>query len=105
MEVLEIIWETVQWLCMMICLFKMGAEPWEALIPIVNAWAFFRETLGSGWFVLLTLIPVVGIILSFIAYYTMFKGFGKSNGVAILLTIFFPIGILVCAFDGSTYCG
>ena len=105
MEVREIIWNTVQWLCMMICLFKMGAEPWEALIPGLNTWAFFRETMGRGYFMFLLFFPIVGVIVEFIAYYMMFKGFGKSTGIAILLTIFFPIGILICAFDGSTYYG
>jgi hypothetical protein len=104
-QTLEIIINVANALCLIFCFTKMGIDAWAAIIPIYGAWCLYDRVWGSGWVCLLTLVPILGFFVDAATFYRMFKGFGKSTIFCLFGAIFQPIGIAICAFDGSTYCG
>lgn len=82
---------------------KAGYAGWKSIIPIYNAYCLFKMTWGNGWLFLLTLVPVVGAILSIMTIYrlsTAFnKGLGFFFGLLFLSIIFYPI----LAFGDAQY--
>ena len=85
--------------------FKMGRRGWESLIPIYNLVIFFKCVWGSGWYVLLLLIPVVGPIISLVSLFKLYRGFHKGLIFSWLGLIFSPIAMLIIAFDSSWWHG
>ena len=85
---------------------KAGITEWLAFVPIVNAWQLTKIACGSGWWLLLVLIPCVGPLVY--AIYLAVKiapAFGKGIGT-ILLTIFVaPVAYLYLGFGDARYQG
>ncbi len=104
-QIIEIVLNVANAICLIFCFTKMGIDPWAAIIPIYGPWMLYERVWGAGWVALLTLIPVVGLILSMVTYWKMFAGFGKGVLFRIFGIIFQPIAIAICAFDGSSYYG
>lgn len=84
---------------------KMGRRGWEALIPIYNLVIFYKCVWGSGWYLLLTLIPVVGPIIALVTLFKLYRGFHKGLIFSWLGLIFSPIAFLIVAFDSSWWHG
>ena len=64
-----------------------AAEPWWSIfVPFYNFYVYFKVALGSGWFFLLTFIPIVGFIVNLVAEYMIAEKFYKNGW----LMIFFP---------------
>ena len=82
---------------------KMGEPGWAAFVPYYNMWLLYKHTMGSGWKMFLTLIPVYGYIISIIQLWKTYKGFGKSGFFAFVGLFFSPICLLICAFDSSSF--
>ena len=82
---------------------KAGQPGWAVLIPIYNAYILCKIAGKSGWWVLLMLIPCVGIIVSFFVAMGVAQNFGKGVGFALglffLPFIFYPI----LAFGDASY--
>jgi hypothetical protein len=84
---------------------KGGKPGWAAVVPIYNEVVLLQMAGKSGWWVLLYLIPLVNIVVYFIARIDLAKSFGRGVGFGLGLifvpVIFFPI----LAWDDPEYVG
>ena len=82
---------------------KTRNKGWIALIPFYNIGCLSKDILGSSWFALLLLLPIINIIFMFTLYYKIGKAFNKHSSYCILMmfipTILWPL----LAFDSSKY--
>lgn len=82
---------------------KAGQPGWGAIIPIYNAYLLCKIAGKPGWWILLMLIPIVGIIIALLVALGVAANFGKGAGFGIglffLPIIFYPI----LAFGDATY--
>lgn len=74
---------------------KAGKPGWAAIVPIYN-WIVLLEIVGRPiWWIVLLLIPCVGIVIAILVCIDLAKSFGKEAGfgvgLALLFFIFFPI--------------
>lgn len=88
---------------------KAGIEEWKAWVPLYNTWIMLEMGKQKGWYLLLSLIPVVGSIIFLVffimALYEIGKSFGKE-GIFVLWAIFIPVvWYAILAFDKSTWSG
>jgi hypothetical protein len=74
---------------------KAGHPGWAAIIPIVNIYFLCKVAGRTGWWVILTFIPIVNFIIWIILCIDIAKNFGKGVGFGIglllLPIIFYPI--------------
>lgn len=84
---------------------KAGEPGWTSIIPIYNAIVFLRIAGKPWWWLLLMLIPLVGIVIAIMATVSLANRFGKGVGFAMGLLflgfIFYPI----LAFGDAQYQG
>ena len=84
---------------------KAGQPGWAILIPIYNAYVLCKIAGKSGWWVLLMMIPIVGIICAIIVTLGVAQNFGKGIGFGLGLVflpfIFYPM----LAFGNARYGG
>lgn len=84
---------------------KAGYEGWEAIIPVYNLYIITKIVGKPGWWVILMLIPYLGMIWTIWSYNLLSKSFGKDEGFTVGLVflgfIFFPM----LGFDNSKYLG
>ncbi len=83
-------------------LFQKAGEPgWAAIVPIYNAYVYYKITWGSGWYFLLMLIPLANIVIGIMTYIKLAQAFGKGGGWAVGLIFLGPIFLCIMAFDKS----
>lgn len=84
---------------------KAGKPGWASLIPVYNT-IVMLEMIGKPiWWIFLTFIPFVNIVVAFIIAHEMTKAFGKGTGFTIGV-IFLPfIFIPILAFGDAVYSG
>lgn len=74
---------------------KAGQPGWASIIPIYNLYIWCKIVGRPWWWILLMLIPFVGIIVAIILCIDLAKSFGKGAGfgigLALLGIIFWPI--------------
>jgi len=74
---------------------KAGEHGWACLIPFYNIFVMCRMAGRPGWWLLLMLIPIVGLIVAIVVCLDLAKNFGKGAGfgigLALLGFIFWPI--------------
>jgi uncharacterized membrane protein YhaH (DUF805 family) len=74
---------------------KAGHPGWAAIVPFYNLYILTQIAGKPGWWVILMLIPYIGIIWSIWTYNLVAKNFGKSSGFTVGLVllpfIFWPI--------------
>ena len=78
---------------------KAGIAGWKSIIPIYNSYCLFKIAWGNGWIFLATIIPIVGVIVDFMAMYKLAKAFNKG------LFLLRPIFYIVLAFSEDNYIG
>lgn len=82
---------------------KAGVAGWKCLIPIYNLYLLFLIAGKPGWWLILTIIPLVGVVVYLLAMLSLAGRFSKGPvygvGLFLLPVIFFPL----LAFDGSEY--
>ncbi len=84
---------------------KAGKPGWAAIVPIYNIIVLLQIISRPLWWIILYLIPVVGIIVGIINVVDLAKVFGKSTGFALLM-IFLPfIGYPMLGFGDAKYQG
>lgn len=84
---------------------KAGEEGWKAIIPIYNVIVLLKIVGREWWWVLLMLIPIVGLVIWIIVALDLAKSFGKSTAFAVGL-IFLPfVFAIVLGFGSDTYRG
>jgi uncharacterized membrane protein YhaH (DUF805 family) len=91
------------WLVLMIAVIagfwkvfvKAGKPGWACLIPIYNIVVLLQIVGRPIWWLVLLLIPFVGIVVAIIVSIDMAKSFGKGTGfgigLALLGFIFYPM--------------
>jgi hypothetical protein len=74
---------------------KAGQPGWASLIPIYNVVVVLQIVGRPLWWLVLLIIPIVGMVVAIIVSIDMAKSFGKSTGfgvgLALLGVIFYPI--------------
>ena len=84
---------------------KAGQPGWACLVPIYNIVVLCRIGGKPGWWVLLFIIPIVGLIFSIMVTHGVSKRFGHDIGMTLML-IFLPfIAYPMLAFGDSVYLG
>ena len=84
---------------------KAGQPGWAALIPIYNLYIILKIVGRPWWWLLLFLIPVVGIIIGIIVLYDLSKSFGHGVGFMLGLLFLSIIFWYILAFGSSRYLG
>lgn len=80
---------------------KAGEPGWACIIPIYNVYVMCKMAGKSGWWVLLCIIPYVGIIFQIIVYNEIAKGFGRGAGTTVAMV--FGIGWMILGFGDATW--
>ncbi|MCX6899377.1 MAG: DUF5684 domain-containing protein [Verrucomicrobia bacterium] len=74
---------------------KAGKPGWAAIIPIYNLIILLEIAGKPLWWIVLSLIPVVNIIVAILVGIAVAKNFGKSDafgvGLGLLGFVFYPI--------------
>lgn len=84
---------------------KAGQPGWAAIIPIYNI-IVFMEIIGKPWWwLILWIIPYLGIIWTIWGWNLMVKSFGKSEGYTLACLLLPFIFIPMLAFGDSKYIG
>jgi hypothetical protein len=82
---------------------KAGRPGWACIIPIYNVFVLLQVARRPAWWLLMFLIPCVGVPFYIITFFDIAKAFGKGTlfgfGLLLLGPIFFPI----LAFGSSQY--
>ena len=90
-----------------VCLFgifeKTGTQSFKAYIPIYNNICLIKDIMGSGWYILLFLVPMVNFIFGMYLLYKLGDHFGKTSSYCVLLMIFPTIMLPLLAYDDSKY--
>lgn len=84
---------------------KAGYDGWKALIPYYNSWILSELSLGNGVYMLITFVPVIGLVFSYYWLYKICVSFGKDIGFTIGYMFLHPVFALILAFDKSQYIG
>ena len=84
---------------------KCGTDSYKAFIPFYSSYTAFELFWGDGKLFLLSLVPVVGIGVTYIMLYKMAKSFGKDDSFLIGMLLLPGIFSIIMAFDDSTYIG
>ena len=82
------------------CIYIKTNKPWWSIyVPFYGNYVFFDISLDNGWLFFLTFVPVVGVIVTLVAFYKLGKLFSRSGW----LTLFFPfIMIPIMGFDKNS---
>jgi hypothetical protein len=85
---------------------KAGQPGWAALIPFYNTWVLVTEICKKEplWFIL-SLIPVVNIVASWVISMELARKFGKSDAFGIGIFFLAPIFLAILAFGDAEYEG
>ncbi len=84
---------------------KAGEAGWKSIIPIYNFIVILKIVGRDWWWVILMLIPVVGLIVWIIVSLDLAKSFGRGTGFGIGLAFLSPIFGLILGFGSDTYKG
>jgi len=85
-------------------IFEKAGEPgWAAIVPIYNGLVALKIAGKTMWWILLLLIPVVGIVFGFIVIVSIAKRFGKGVGFALGMIFLFPIFYPLLAWGEAQY--
>ena len=85
---------------------KAGKPGWAVLIPFYNGYVMLKIAGRPGWWLLLYLIPIVGIVIAIIVAIDIAKAFGQSAAWGVILLFFLSaIGYLILGFGNYRYIG
>ena len=82
---------------------KAGQPGCAVLIPIYNAIVFLKIAGKPAWWVVLLMIPVVGLIVAIIAAIDFAKAFGKGAGYGLGIAFFGAIFVPVLGFSDARF--
>lgn len=105
------IWSIVVCICTIFLFKKMGVNPWAAIVPLWYQYSLFSKAFNLGavgviiCVILSLFLPGAGNLFLSVAYFVIFRNFGKNTLFSVLGAMCAPIGIMICAFDDSTYNG
>ena len=82
---------------------KAGQPGWACIIPIYNIVCMLNMARKPVWWLVLLLIPIVGIVVLIMVNIEIAKGFGKGAGTGILMCL--GIGWLMIGYGDALYIG
>ncbi len=82
---------------------RMGNPGWMGLIPLYSTFVMFRTLYGSGWKMLLQLIPIYGLYVSIKLYIDLAHNFNLSTGFGWGLVLLNPIFHCLLGFGNTAY--
>jgi hypothetical protein len=86
--------------------FGKASEPGiAAFIPIWNLLVLLKIVGRPWWWLILYLIPLVGLIIAIVVLYDLAKSFGHGVGFTIGLVLLTWIFLLILWLGGSRYLG
>ena len=84
---------------------KAGRPGWAAIVPIYNELQMLSIVGRPWWWIFLSLIPVVNIVVGIIILNDLAKSFGKGVGMTLLLLFLPVIGYPILGFGDAKYQG
>lgn len=84
---------------------KAGQPGWAAIIPFYNTYVLFDVAMGNGLLFLLCFIPVVGIVMIYVAYAKLALAYGKGAGFVVGTVLLPYIFLPILAFGNNQYIG
>lgn len=84
---------------------KAGQPGWACLVPIYNIVVLLQIVGRPIWWIVLLLIPIVGIVVAIIVSIDMAKSFGKGTGFGVGLALLGPIFYPMLGFGDAKYQG
>lgn len=88
---------------------KSGVEAWKAWVPVLNLVVLLQLGGLSGWWLLLLLVPGLGIlavwVLVVIACHRVGAAFGYGPGMTVLAALLLPVWATVIGFGSSRWVG
>ena len=84
---------------------KAGKPGWAAIIPIYNIVVWQEVTGRPVWWLILLIIPVVGLVVWFVMAIDMAKSFGKDAGYGIGIAILSFVFLPMLGFGSAQYQG
>ncbi len=85
------------------CFAKAGEPGWAAIVPIYNGLVFLKLAGKPWWWILLGLIPVVGLVIYILATASFATRFGKGGGFTVGLILLPFIFYLILGFGDAEY--
>ncbi len=82
---------------------KAGEPGWHAVVPILNTYTLIKVAGRPGWWLLLTFVPCIGLLVMVIVYLDLAAQFGKGSGFGIGLVFLSPIFLPILAFGRSQH--
>ena len=84
---------------------KAGQPGWACIVPIYNLFILCKIAGKPGWWLILCILPYIGIVFQIIVLACVAKNFGKGVGFILGLIFLTPIFLLVLGFGGAQYQG
>jgi hypothetical protein len=84
---------------------KAGEPGIAAFIPIWNALVLLKIVDRPWWWLILYLIPIVGLIIAIVVFYDLAKSFGHGAGFTVGLVLLSWIFLLILWLGRSRYLG
>ncbi|MEM6553716.1 MAG: DUF5684 domain-containing protein [Planctomycetota bacterium] len=84
---------------------KAGQPGWGFIVPIYNLYLICKITGRPWWWLILALIPFVGVIVALISFYDLARSFGKGAGFTLGLIFLGFIFIPILGFGSAEYEG
>ncbi len=95
----------IYYVLLIVCEWKMfekaGEPGWAAIIPIYNIYKLFEISYGSGWKMLLLLVPILNIFIAIQQSFKLAKAFGQGFAFGIGLLLLAPIFMAIIAFSNK----
>lgn len=87
-------------------LYVKASQPgWAILIPIYNTYVFLLILGRPWWWLLLYMVPVVGVVIGIIHAIDFARVFGRSPLFGIGIVFLSPIFLPILAFGDARYVG
>ena len=84
---------------------KAGKPGWACIVPFYSQYCLFDIAMGNGWLFLLTFVPCVNVVMTFMCYYKLAGAYGKGAGFGIGLIFLTPIFMMILGFGKAEYVG
>ena len=86
--------------------FAKANEPaWGAIVPIYNIYLLIKIGGNPWWYLLLSLIPLVNVLMLAKVSIDVAKSFGKGVGYGLGLWLLWPVFYPLLGFGDATYRG
>jgi hypothetical protein len=84
--------------------FEKASQPgWACLIPVFNCYVILKIAGKPGWWLWLMFIPIVNVVITFLAMDSLAQRFGRSTAFALGLVVLPYVFIPMLGFGGSEY--